>query len=1255
MKRSAVTLVVATTLGIGTIGCSDDPPPDDVVAASQEALDGGEPAGASDLLAVVRVGGGCTGTYIGDRMVLTAAHCFADVARGCEPFPPTSILFAAADGEPNVPPGQIRTAIAGIAHPQSYLTSTACCGLDAELGLSTAHDMALLLLDDDPDGVTPLPVVVAEAPPVVSGVFAFPGIRDWLDTGPRVTLAGYGSGSTLWPPNNIRGRDFGTTDVTARTRTETSENCLGPIDIVTIDPIVVVGGEDAADPGPADSGGPVLAGPGDVTSTMTEPTELPTEAGLDPKRYVIGVLSAGATTTAWYPATWDPANGAWLSARMQDFDGDGIDNDFDNCISLSNSSQSNCNLRSELFHFPAGGEPIILGDRCDPVPCPAAKPEVALSEECKLPLCGAVPSGSLPQCPGLATPFVECQSSNILAAWQLCGRHDRDELGLTPLRTYDIDGSGDSSTVNFVKTFGRACQPNEDLGIACNSEEDITDDRLDDAPTADQELISHRFHRVTFSAGGPTDPNASVQLSYQFFAPDDPIVAPAMPPSWVWDHEADIDRWLTHDPPQIFDRCAGALPGQPCTPFLGMFWLHAQTGVGDASSPNPFSTGNHFDELANFHHMGPGDSGYSPSRLECYACAYVENPAAFQVTTQSTAPAPQPFPEALIWRAPVEEQARGFGRPDSRLGESDLVLRTRPDDSLFAALADPLGTGCGGLFVHDRLGPALRARLDESGRVWANTVEPIRQMGEGDTFPLAIVLSQDGSDIVDFVSDVGGNLLASADQVCTSDADCRGGICIGGFCAPRPRVGSPHAQGFVPVASRVRGGVFVVGGLVPATTQPTGEIWFTRFDSQDWHLIDTPGYAPEAVLAATYSYATDELFVLDVLAGQARLVGVQVHTRDVRQLGTWPRDPVWDRIDLVVERDGALLLASSSTSLGQYAIARIDARGAALPEVDGIEHGERALAVAPVVDAGGYSLALLSRGGWPGEALAAEGSIAVGASATVTGQVAVLDVPQPPFIGGDRALVLQAEAKLFGSALAAGMRLKKGATITDEAISNDLVIHPTAHVLAGTVTPLALPLARAVPAEPSLSHGSADVHVGSGTTSILAAGSYRDVTLASGTPGQPAVLQLAGGTYALRSLTGGDHARIECASECTVYTTGRVALGLQSYLGPSQDSELFPGSVVLLVGGTNGGPGALHVPPVAGELGPAAVVRARVAAFHGTLRIGDASRVRGTLYGRDIAVGAGADVAKGERGVLLRRRETLALEPASLVDLGDQL
>lgn len=87
----------------------------------------------------------------------------------------------------------------------------------------------------------------------------------------------------------------------------------------------------------------------------------------------------------------------------------------------------------------------------------------------------------------------------------------------------------------------------------------------------------------------------------------------------------------------------------------------------------------------------------------------------------------------------------------------------------------------------------------------------------------------------------------------------------------------------------------------------------------------------------------------------------------------------------------------------------------------------------------------------------------------------------------------------------------------------------------------------------------------------------------------------------------------------------------------------------------NGGEGPLHVPPPAAELGPAAVVRARVAAFHGTLRIGDASRIRGTLYGRDVEVGAGADVAKGERGVLLRRRQSLALEPASLADLGAQL
>jgi hypothetical protein len=66
---------------------------------------------------------------------------------------------------------------------------------------------------------------------------------------------------------------------------------------------------------------------------------------------------------------------------------------------------------------------------------------------------------------------------------------------------------------------------------------------------------------------------------------------------------------------------------------------------------------------------------------------------------------------------------------------------------------------------------------------------------------------------------------------------------------------------------------------------------------------------------------------------------------------------------LVVDRDGALLLASSSSANKEHAIARIDVRVRDAAQIDGIERGHRALGLPPVVDGTGYTLVLRKSNG----------------------------------------------------------------------------------------------------------------------------------------------------------------------------------------------------------------------------------------------------------------------------------------------------
>ncbi len=206
---------------------------------------------------------------------------------------------------------------------------------------------------------------------------------------------------------------------------------------------------------------------------------------------------------------------------------------------------------------------------------------------------------------------------------------------------------------------------------------------------------------------------------------------------------------------------------------------------------------------------------------------------------------------------------------------------------------------------------------------------------------------------------VAGKPGVCCERPCAIASDCASGYCsAAGVCDLAPRTGSPHAKGYVAVLTSYRRGVFVVGGDDPQTSKPTGEIWFTPLAGSHWGLLSTKGYTPERVLAATYSFASDRLYVLDeTAAGSARLTAIDPTALTVEPMGSWPRHASWDQHDLVVDADGAVLVASSSSKTKKHAIARF-AVAATPPKLDGIAKGNRQLLIEPVVDGSGYTLVL---------------------------------------------------------------------------------------------------------------------------------------------------------------------------------------------------------------------------------------------------------------------------------------------------------
>jgi hypothetical protein len=116
------------------------------------------------------------------------------------------------------------------------------------------------------------------------------------------------------------------------------------------------------------------------------------------------------------------------------------------------------------------------------------------------------------------------------------------------------------------------------------------------------------------------------------------------------------------------------------------------------------------------------------------------------------------------------------------------------------------------------------------------------------------------------------------------------------------------------------------------------------------------------VLAATYSFRDDRLWVLDEVQGpfglkRIRLVRIHPQSGEFEQLGQWPRVGLFNRHWLGVDKDGQVLLTASSDTAKKYLVIRLDNRA---PQVkpSSVRFGQGALALRPLVDQDGYSFVL---------------------------------------------------------------------------------------------------------------------------------------------------------------------------------------------------------------------------------------------------------------------------------------------------------
>ena len=207
-----------------------------------------------------------------------------------------------------------------------------------------------------------------------------------------------------------------------------------------------------------------------------------------------------------------------------------------------------------------------------------------------------------------------------------------------------------------------------------------------------------------------------------------------------------------------------------------------------------------------------------------------------------------------------------------------------------------------GLLLDDHLRPGLKALMDEDSVVWVSAAEASLDQAHAarDRSPHVLAFAADGSDVVDGVyrdGEIAGN---------AADMEQRS----------LRRGGSPAArEAFTGVYSRADDLAFVVSD---------SEVWFRSVEGPlPWTQTRLEqGYSPKRVLAATWSFRDQKLWILDRIKRRARLTRVHPFTGHWDTVGEWQLSNDYHDQWLGVALDGNVILFSSSK--------KNDAHGAAL-------------------------------------------------------------------------------------------------------------------------------------------------------------------------------------------------------------------------------------------------------------------------------------------------------------------------------------
>ncbi len=243
-------------------------------------------------------------------------------------------------------------------------------------------------------------------------------------------------------------------------------------------------------------------------------------------------------------------------------------------------------------------------------------------------------------------------------------------------------------------------------------------------------------------------------------------------------------------------------------------------------------------------------------------------------------------------------------------------------------------------------------------------------------------------------------------------------------------------------------------------------------------------------------------------------------------------------------------------------------------------------------------------------------SMNLGWLTNVEGDVATQSSSQSPLAGGAHEIYVNGYSTINGTVCADSLYLGSRTRINGDVVYNNLDHSSSVTINGNQVSTLNLPLSDPAPSLPSFSEGSFDITVAGQETQVLAAGTYGNLTLESGSNSSNTVVQLNSGAYTFADVNIGSYAKLEFLGPCEIRIKDRLYVGYRSSIVPADGFGLTANDALIIIEGQNGASGEMSDSPRAMETNSYCTIQSRICAVNGTVSVGYRSMQTGSIVSK---------------------------------------